>query len=349
MENKTAIAILFGGCSTEYEVSLQSAYSVISHINQEKYAVHLVGITREGTWLYYEGDLDRIPNDTWASADCSPAMISPNRTDHGLYLIHGGEIELIRLDAVFPVLHGKNGEDGTIQGLCELAGIPVVGCGMKSSVLGMDKHLAHTLVNLDGIEVPKSVLFRRMPTETEQFSMTEHLTYPLFVKPVKAGSSFGITRIENPSELETAITLAFSHDDCVIVEEAIPGFEVGCAVLGNNELILGEPDEIELSDGFFDYTEKYTLKTSKIHMPARISREMAERIRETAGRIYRILSCKGFTRVDLFLTPDGRLIFNEVNTIPGFTSHSRYPNMLKGIGMTFEEIVDALIRLAVEP
>ena len=149
--------------------------------------------------------------------------------------------------------------------------------------------------------------------------------------------------------MEAAITLAFSHDDCVIVEEAIPGFEVGCAVLGNNELILGEPDEIELSDGFFDYTEKYTLKTSKIHMPARISREMAERIRETAGRIYRILSCKGFTRVDLFLTPDGRLIFNEVNPIPGFTSHSRYPNMLKGIGMTFEEIVDALIRLAVEP
>lgn len=349
MENKTAIAILFGGCSTEYEVSLQSAYSIISHINQEKYQVHLVGITREGTWLYYQGDLDRIPNDTWASADCSPAMISPNRTDHGLYLIRSGEIELIRLDAVFPVLHGKNGEDGTVQGLCELAGIPIVGCGMKSSVLGMDKHLAHTLVNLCGIEVPKSVLFRRMPTETEQFSMTEHLTYPLFVKPVKAGSSFGITRIENPSELEAAITLAFSHDDSVIVEEAIPGFEVGCAVLGNNELILGEPDEIELSEGFFDYTEKYTLKTSKIHMPARISTEMAERIRETAGRIYRILSCKGFTRVDLFLTPDGRLVFNEINTIPGFTSHSRYPNMLKGIGMTFDEIVDALIRLAVEP
>ena len=336
MENKTVIAIIFGGCSTEYEVSLQSAYSVISHISQEKYQIHMIGITREGAWLYYQDDLDRIPADTWASADCFPAMISPNRTDHGLYLMRGGEIELIRLDAVF-------------QGLCELAGIPVVGCGMKSSVLGMDKHLAHTLVNLDGIEVPKSVLFRRMPTEAEQFSMTEHLTYPLFVKPVKAGSSFGITKIETPGNLEEAITLAFSHDDCVIVEEAIPGFEVGCAVLGNNELILGQPDEIELSDGFFDYTEKYTLKTSRIHMPARISPETAERIRETAGRIYRILSCKGFARVDLFLTPDGRLVFNEVNTIPGFTAHSRYPNMLKGIGMTFEEIVDALIRLAVEP
>jgi len=349
MENKTVIAILFGGCSTEYEVSLQSAYSVISHLDQEKYKAHLIGITREGTWLYYEGDIDRIPEDTWASADCFPVSVSPNRTDHGLYLMRGGEIELIRLDAVFPVLHGKNGEDGTVQGLCELAGIPVVGCGMKASVLGMDKHLAHTLVSLDGIEVPKSVLFRRMPTEAEQFSMTDHLTYPLFVKPVKAGSSFGITRVETPNRLEEAITLAFSHDDSVIVEEAIPGFEVGCAVLGNQNLIIGEVDEIELSQGFFDYTEKYTLKTSKIHMPARIDAETSRRIKETAMRIYRILSCKGFTRGDMFLTPDKRIVFNEINTIPGFTSHSRYPNMLKGIGMTFEDIVDTLIRLAVEP
>lgn len=347
MENKTVIAIIFGGCSTEYEVSLQSAYSVISHISQEKYQVHMIGITREGAWLYYQDDLDRIPADTWASADCFPAMISPNRTDHGLYLMRGGEIELIRLDAVFPVLHGKNGEDGTVQGLCELAGIPVVGCGMKSSVLGMDKHLAHTLVNLDGIEVPKSVLFRRMPTEAEQFSMTEHLTYPLFVKPVKAGSSFGITKIETPGNLEEAITLAFSHDDCVIVEEAIPGFEVGCAVLGNNELILGQPDEIELSDGFFDYTEKYTLKTSEIHVPARISPEKAKEIKDTAARLYLGLDCDYFARVDLFLTPEGKIYFNEVNTIPGFTSHSRFPGMMKSRGIEFPDLVNRLIEMEV--
>lgn len=347
---KTVLAVLFGGCSTEYEVSLQSAYSVISHLDQANYEIHLIGITRSGDWLYYEGDLDRIPADTWADADCcAPVVISPNRSDHGLFLWRHGEIDVIRLDAVFPVLHGKNGEDGTVQGLLELSGIPVVGCGMKASVLGMDKHLAHTLVNLDGIEVPKSVLFRRVPTEAEEFSMTEHLTYPLFVKPVKAGSSFGITRIENPGQLPDAVQLAFSHDDAVLVEESIPGFEVGCAVLGNQQLILGEVDEIELSAGFFDYTEKYTLKTSEIHMPARISPDLADKVKETASRIYRILSCKGFARVDLFLTPDGRLVFNEVNTIPGFTSHSRYPSMLKGIGMTFEEILDTLIRLAVEP
>ncbi len=349
MEHKITVAILFGGCSTEYEVSLQSAYSVISHLDQSKYQTHLVGITREGTWLYYQGDIDRIPEDTWFLSDCLPTAISPNRPDHGLYLMRDGEIELIHLDAVFPILHGKNGEDGTIQGLCELAGLPIVGCGMESSVLGMDKHLAHTLVSLDGIEVPQSVLFKRMPTETEQFSMTAHLTYPLFVKPVKAGSSFGITKLDNPCQLEDAMITAFSHDDAVLVEEAIPGFEVGCAVLGNHKLIIGEVDEIELSEGFFDYTEKYTLKTSKIHMPARIDSDTAGRIRETAGRIYHILSCKGFARVDMFLTPDQRILFNEINTIPGFTSHSRYPNMLKGIGMTFEEIIDTLIRLAVEP
>ncbi|MCI8599090.1 MAG: D-alanine--D-serine ligase VanG [Lachnospiraceae bacterium] len=348
MTHKTAVAILFGGCSTEYEVSLQSAYSVISYLDQTKYEAHLIGITREGTWLYYQGDIDRIPEDTWSSSDCFPTIISPNRTEHGLYLMRGGEIELIHLDAVFPVLHGKNGEDGTVQGLCELAGIPIVGCGMESSVLGMNKHLAHTLVSLDGIEVPKSIHFKRVPTQAEQLSMTSGLTYPLYVKPVKAGSSFGITKVGNPSQLEEAIHTAFSHDDTVIVEESIPGFEVGCAVLGNENLIIGEVDEIELSDGFFDYTEKYTLKTSKIHMPARIDSQTADRIRETAGRIYRILSCKGLSRVDMFLTPDGRIVFNEVNTIPGFTSHSRYPNMLKGIGMTFEEIIDALIRLAVE-
>lgn len=349
MAHKTSLAVLFGGCSTEYEVSLQSAYAVISHLNPEKYEVHLVGITREGTWLYYTGDREQIPTDTWVSTDCLPAMLSPNPADHGLYLFRGGELSLLHLDAVFPVLHGKNGEDGTVQGLCELAGIPLVGCGMKSSMLGMDKYLAHTLVSLSGIEVPKSVLFEKMPTAAEQFSRTRHLTYPLFVKPVKAGSSFGITKIDSPAQLDAAIALAFSHDDCVTVEEAIPGFEVGCAVLGNSHLTLGEVDEIELCDGFFDYTEKYTLKTSRIHMPARIDEAARNRIQETAARIYRILCCKGFARVDMFLTPDGRIVFNEVNTIPGFTSHSRYPSMLKGIGMTYEEILDTLIRLAVEP
>lgn len=174
------------------------------------------------------------------------------------------------------------------------------------------------------------------------------LKYPLFVKPANSGSSIGITKVLNNSELPDAIAVAFEHDDKVIVEETVAGFEVGCSVLGNDLLTIGEVDEVELSHGFFDYTEKYTLQTSKIHMPARIDLETAERIKQTAVTIYRVLNCSGFARVDLFLTPDKEIVFNEVNTIPGFTAHSRFPNMLKGIGMTFDEIVDALIRLALE-
>ncbi|NLA87569.1 MAG: D-alanine--D-alanine ligase, partial [Clostridiales bacterium] len=249
------------------------------------------------------------------------------------------------IDIVFPVLHGKNGEDGTIQGLCELAGIPVVGCGTLSSALCMDKHRAHELVSHTGIMVPDAVCFETPPSDEEILKITEKLPLPLFVKPVKAGSSFGITKVTRSDALASAVHNAFSYDNAVIVEESIEGFEVGCAVLGNDALTIGRVDEIELRNGFFDYTEKYTLKTSKIHMPARIGGEIEARIKETAARIYRTLGCSGLARVDMFLTPDQDIVFNEVNTIPGFTSHSRYPNMMKGIGIDFPRLVDKLIDL----
>ena len=180
---------------------------------------------------------------------------------------------------------------------------------------------------------------------TEATKLLQGLTYPLFVKPVRAGSSFGITKIYKEDELQTAVKLAFEHDDKVIIEENIDGFEVGCAVLGKNDLIVGRVDEIELADGFFDYTEKYTLKTSKIYMPARMDALCEKRVQETAVAIYKTLGCSGFARVDMFLKPSGEIVFNEVNTIPGFTSHSRYPNMMKGIGISFKEMLDKLIGL----
>jgi len=173
----------------------------------------------------------------------------------------------------------------------------------------------------------------------------EKLAYPLFVKPVRAGSSFGITRIMEKTELDAAIDYAFEHDTEVIVEEEVNGFEVGCAVLGIDALTVGRVDEIELSGGFFDYTEKYTLKSSKIYMPARVGAEAEKRIQEAAVIIYRALGCSGFARVDMFYTPSGEIVFNEVNTIPGFTSHSRYPDMMKGIGLSFPEMLDRLIGL----
>lgn len=343
------IAILFGGCNTEYEVSLQSAYSVIQSLSPEKYDVILLGITREGKWMKFNGPAKQIKNGTWMNDNsCVYAVISPDRDTHGILAFQDGNVVETHIDVAFPVLHGKNGEDGTIQGLLELAGIPCVGCGSLSSALCMDKDIAHKLAHLAGIKTPPSILLGRKSSDTELLEQAISLKYPLFVKPANSGSSIGITKVLNNSELPDAVDVAFEHDDKVIIEEAVAGFEVGCSVLGNNLLTIGEVDEVELSHGFFDYTEKYTLQTSKIHMPARIDLETAERIKQTAITIYRVLNCSGFARVDLFLTPDKEIVFNEVNTIPGFTAHSRFPNMLKGIGMTFDEIVDALIRLALE-
>lgn len=347
---KKKVAIIFGGCSSEYEVSLQSAYSVITNINDEKYETVLIGITRQGNWFHYYGDVNKIATDRWYEDAllCIPAAISPSRDIHGIIEFNGEDIKTTKIDIAFPVLHGKNGEDGTVQGLLELAGIPLVGCNALASALCMDKDRAHKLVALAGVKTPMAVVFDSVPSEKEIMDQTKHLQYPLFVKPVKAGSSFGITKVYEKEQLPGAVKNAFLYDDQVIIEENIDGFEVGCAVLGNGDLMIGEVDEIELADGFFDYIEKYNLKTSKIHMPARIDKRLKEKVKQTAIIIYRALGCRGFARVDMFLAPNGEIVFNEVNTIPGFTSHSRYPNMMKGIGLEFGDILDKLIQLGLE-
>ncbi|MDE7251446.1 MAG: D-alanine--D-serine ligase VanG [Acetatifactor sp.] len=344
------IAIIFGGNSTEYEVSLQSAFSVLENINYDKYDIIPIGITRNGDWYHYRGQYEKIANNTW-SEDCDhlyPVTVSASRSQKGFWELGKDKYTAVPIDLVFPILHGKNGEDGTLQGMFELSGIPVVGCNTLSSALCMDKDRAHKLVSLAGVKVPRSVTFKRHEKNAALKEIKTELSYPLFVKPVRAGSSFGITKVAGQSEINTAIEAAFEHDTEVIVEEAINGFEVGCAVLGIDNLTVGRVDEIELSNGFFDYTEKYTLKTSKIYMPARLSPKEERRVQETAVTIYKALGCSGFARVDMFYTPSGEIIFNEVNTIPGFTSHSRYPNMMKGIGLSFTDMLDKLISLYVE-
>lgn len=352
---KKTIAVIFGGNSTEYEVSLQSAHSVLENLDGEKYDIIPIGITREGEWYRYRGSYGKIADNTWHRdrSLLAPVAVSQSRSVKGFLELAGGRggeecagvYTTVKIDLAFPVLHGKNGEDGTLQGLFELAGIPVAGCNTLSSALCMDKSRAHMLVSAAGIAVPRAVTFRRYQWEEAFNEAAETLSYPLFVKPVRAGSSFGITRVTRETGLRGAVEEAFVHDDEVTLEEAVEGFEVGCAVLGNETLTVGRVDEIELSDGFFNYTEKYTLKTSRIHMPARIDAETERRIQETAVKIYRLLGCSGFARVDMFLTPSGGIVFNEVNTIPGCTSHSRYPNMLGGIGMSFPEVLDRLIGL----
>ena len=344
------VVVLFGGCSPEYDVSLQSAYAVVCHMDRAKYTPVLIGITRQGDWFYFHGSAEQIADDTWYhDAACTPAAVSPSRSEHVLLTYEGGRVQKIPIDAAFPVLHGKNGEDGTVQGLFALSGIPLVGCGVLASALCMDKDRAHQLVQAAGISVPRSFVLERNTDTDAALSRAAQLGYPLFVKPVKAGSSFGVTKVKEPRALPAAIQLAFAYDDRVIIEENIAGFEVGCAVLGNHTLTVGEVDEIELADGFFNYTEKYTLKTSAIHVPARINAAVAEQVKQAAKTIYRALDCRGFARVDLFCTDSGGIVFNEVNTIPGFTAHSRFPTMLKAIGMSFEQVISAAIELAVEP
>lgn len=347
-EQRKRIAILFGGCSPEYGVSLQSAYSVITHLDREKYEPVLIGISNAGDWFQYVGEIEKIPIDTWCNEeDCIPVVVSPNRTVHGIVTIKNGKIRETHIDAVFPVLHGKNGEDGTVQGMFELAGIPVVGCGVLSSALCMDKDRAHKLVQAAGISVPQSFVLQSGEDAEAAIRQAERIGYPLFVKPVRAGSSYGITKVTGWNQLPEALKLAFSYDNTVIVEECISGFEVGCAVLENDGFVVGEVDEIELENGFFDFTEKYTLKTSSIHVPARISAEKAGEIKETAKLIFKTLDCRGFARVDMFLDDTGRIVFNEVNTIPGFTTHSRFPNMMKAAGISLEQVISMAVDRAV--
>lgn len=344
---KKRIAVLFGGNSTEYEVSLQSAYSVLKNMDKEKYEIIPIGITREGEWYHYTGEYSHIEDNTWMNETehIFPVVVSQSRLDKSLIQFSKEHCEWIKIDLAFPVLHGKNGEDGTLQGLFELAGIPVVGCGTLSSALCMDKDRAHIVVQSMGIAVPKGITLKQWEQQEALSKIDKDLTYPLFVKPIRSGSSFGITKVSEKAQLEKAVKKAFQYDDEVIVEEAIDGFEVGCAVLGKDELTVGRVDEIELSGGFFDFTEKYTLQSSKIHMPARIDKDTQQRIQETAKVIYKALDCSGFARVDMFLTKKNEIVFNEVNTIPGFTTHSRYPNMMKGAGLSFGDILDKLIGL----
>lgn len=348
MKDRKKIAVLFGGRSPEYKVSLQSAFAVLKSIDQAAYEVVPVGITAEGEWYVYTGPYACIPQDRWNQPEmCTSCAVSPSPRVHGLLIFEKTGTRELPLDGAFPVLHGKNGEDGTVQGVFALAGIPVAGCGLLASALCMDKELAHRVAEQAGIRVPRSARICG-PWEADRAELlAREIGYPLFVKPIRAGSSFGISRVSSPETLRKAVADAFAYDTEVELEEAIDGFEVGCAVLGTKQLTIGVVDEIELSGGFFDYEEKYTLKTSQIHVPARIPAEKAEEIRRTAARLYRALGCGGFARVDMFLKSKGEIIFNEVNTIPGCTLHSRYPNMLARVGLEFPDWVRMLLEEAV--
>ncbi|MFV0351364.1 MAG: D-alanine--D-alanine ligase [Oscillospiraceae bacterium] len=351
---KQTLAIIFGGASSEYKVSLQSAAAVAGAVDANDYDLVLLGITAAGQWLYYNGPIEQIEEDTWwKHSSCAAAFLSPSREDHGVWVVQQDNIEKKTLDLAFPVLHGKNGEDGTVQGLLQLAGIPCVGSGTLASALCMDKDAAHRLAQQEGVLCPAYILVEKrektaQEIEQEVLQGMQDTPLPWFVKPVSEGSSFGVTKVEDYSQLAAALQHAFKYTKRIVVEQGIEGIEIGCAILGNDELITGVPDAIALQQGFFDYHEKYTLETARILLPAPVAPQILENAKDTAKRLYRLFGCKGFARVDLFCTKEGTLLFNEVNTIPGLTLHSRYPGMMNAAQVPFKQMIQRLLELAVE-
>lgn len=338
---KINVAVLFGGCSEEHNVSIKSAMELASNIDTEKYQPYYIGITKSGDWKLCEK-----PCLEWERYAEYPVVFSPGRNTHGLLIQKDDRYEIQPVDVVFPIIHGKFGEDGSIQGLLELSGIPYVGCDIQSSVICMDKSLAYTAVKNAGIEVPDFQVIQDGGSPG-----TENFEFPLFVKPARSGSSFGVNKVDKAEDLCAAINDAKKYDRKVLIEQAVSGNEVGCAVLGNgSDLIVGEVDQIRLTHGFFKiHQEAQPEKGSEnamIIVPADLPAEVRERIQETAKKIYRTLGCRGLARIDLFLREDGHIVLNEVNTMPGFTSYSRYPRMMTAAGFTLSELIDRLIELA---
>ena len=348
------IAVLFGGQSSEHEVSLVSAYSVLSNIPKDLYDVMCIGITKKGHWMYYPGEYEDIRTGEWENnPDCCTAVISPDSMNKGIIVLGKDDSAFVRrVDAVFPVLHGMNGEDGTVQGLCALAGLPCVGCDMTSSAACMDKSITHTILDAAGIKTAPYITLQRdslSDIEAACGAVEEKLGgYPLFVKPATAGSSVGVTRAADRESLKSGIRIAFAHSAKVVVETEIIGKEVECAVLGNGvDLLASIPGQITPAEEFYDYDAKYKLGTSVLDIPAKISEEQTEKLRAIAKKAYHALGCSGFSRVDFFVT-DSDIILNEINTIPGFTPISMYPKLMENMGISYPDLLDRLIRLAVE-
>ena len=349
-----SLLILFGGLSSEHEISCMSAASILTQVDREKYAVTAVGITREGRWLLYENaDPEKVRSGAWSEEPgLRPAVLVPDRTVHGL-LVDGGA-STIRIDVCFPVLHGFGGEDGTVQGLLTLAGIPFVGPGVAASANSMDKSLTKMVVEQAGVRQAAYYLalrpdFAEAPEQIARAAEAKLGAYPMFVKPCSSGSSVGVTRADDFASLLAGLQEGFRWDDKVLVEEFIDGQEVEVAVLGNRNPIASIAGEIAPTQTFYTYDAKYNDATSALYIPAHISDEAMETVRANALRVYTALGCRGLSRVDFFCTYDkNEIVFNEINTIPGFTSISMYPKLFGHQGISYPELIDRLIACALE-
>jgi D-alanine--(R)-lactate ligase len=339
--DRLKIGVIFGGSSEEHPVSVKSAQEVAKNLDAEKYEPFYIGITKGGAWKLCDG-----PAPDWEDGGGRPAVLSPDSSARALLVLAPGHYETIRLDLVFPVLHGKLGEDGAVQGLLDLAGLPYVGCDVPSSALCMDKSLAYIVAGSAGIATPNFQTI--MPNGAID---THGLTLPVFVKPARSGSSFGVSKVSRKEELPSAVETARQYDSKVLIEEAVVGSEVGCAILGNGpDLIAGEVDRIALSHGFFRIHQESNpeggSENSAFIVPADIPVESRSLVQQTAKTLYRALGCRGLARVDMFLKEDGTVVLNEVNTLPGLTSYSRYPRMMAAAGLPLADVIDRVISLA---
>ncbi len=334
MAKKITVGIIFGGRSTEHEVSIRSARSVLSALDSKKYSPVLIGIDKYGTWL---------------SASESAVFLKTGKAPKKKQDLMP-KLDTKKIDVVFPVLHGSFGEDGTMQGFLKLVDMPFVGPGVLGSAAGMDKDVTKRLLTDAGISVSKGVVFRSHEKDTIKFAaVKKHLGLPLFIKPANAGSSVGVSKVRNEKEFAAAIANAFKFDSKILIEEAIVGREIECAVLGNEGLLAAMPGEIIPGEEFYSYDDKYaSTSTSVSEIPAKMPKADADKLRAIAVKAFQVLSLEGMTRVDFFYTKEGKLLVNEVNTIPGFTSISMYPKMWEASGLSFTKLVDRLIMLAIE-
>jgi D-alanine-D-alanine ligase len=350
---KLRIAIVFGGRSAEHEVSLQSARNVIESLDRNLYEPVLIGIDKDGRWYLNENSIRLLhagdPKLIRLSAGGEEVALTPNGAGSGLISLTSHE-SLGKVDVIFPVLHGPYGEDGTIQGLARLANLPCVGAGILGSSVGMDKDVMKRLLRDAGIPIGRFVTITPETRNWFTYSgLAAELSSVLFVKPANLGSSVGISRVHNEEEFTHALDIAFDYDLKVVVEEEIKGREIECAVLGNEDPQASIPGEIIPHAGFYSYEAKYIDDDGAgLEIPAKLSPSLVQQVKDMAVNTFRTLECRGMARVDVFLTPDEKILVNEINTIPGFTSISMYPKLWEFSGIPYTELVDRLIKLAVD-
>ena len=350
---KLSVCVLFGGVSSEHEVSLRSAESVLNRLDKDKYHIFPVGITKDGDWILFGGkDYGMLPAGTWQNCEENRrAALSPVR-GQGLLSFENDCVVRERIDVVFPVLHGENGEDGAMQGLLQMAGIPYVGPHIAASAVAMDKSLTKLVADQAGVPQAAWQLVRAGELENHMENTLDLLEnrfrYPMFVKPAGTGSSVGVSKVGDRDALRSGLRYAGKYDKKILVEEFINGKEIEVAVMGNDNPMASICGEIDSGAEFYDYDAKYISDCAHLYIPARISEQTAEQVRELAVRVYRAMGCRGLSRVDFFVTSDGEVIFNEINTIPGFTSISMYPKLFEASGIPYGELLDDLIALALE-